>query len=231
MINIKERVEEGKAYIEKELNNTELFKYIVDILRKGNKKAQTVKGILNEGAEIQTLKGSLGITRAKAISDEFCNNTQGLLVGVGSDIFMAHSVALPKLKKGNILLTIKSVADIKDIVKKPSCYMKEFTKFNTSIDPQTDLFSLIEPENTKKQSVEIMYYGIIAYHFSANELLDHVNIVFFDTEMKTILETIEIPEYLLGNKADIVYEDKPVLVEENIKDQSLKEKLKIKKIN
>ncbi|MGL6173316.1 MAG: hypothetical protein ACRC1P_01720 [Cellulosilyticaceae bacterium] len=231
MINNKERVEEGKAYIAKELNNTKLFQYIVDVLRRGNKKAQTVKGILNEGAEIQTLKGSLGIARAKAISDEFCNSTQGLLVGVDTDILMAHSVALAKLKKGNILLTIKSVADIKDIVKKPSCYMKEFTKFNTVIDPQTDLFGLMETKQAKKLPVEIMYYGIIAYHFSANELLEHVSIVFFDTEMKTILEVIKVPESLLGNKADIVYEDKPVLEAVNIKDQSLKEKLKIKKIN
>ncbi len=227
MINNEVSLEQRREYIHNQLQQEDIFKYIIGLLREGNDKLIQAQKQLNKGMEIQTQKGAIGISRSKAIGDVICNSKLGGAIGVYTDTFLAHSVALPKLEKGNILITIKSCNRPEDISKNPSCYMKEFAQGNIPLDPQLNCFNALG--ETISSSIPTKYYAILAYHFSTDDHLDYVKMVFFDSEMKHIIEEIDVPKHLLGNKE---YVPQPkvesIISKENIKKEDLKDKLKIK---
>ncbi len=227
MINNEIPLEQRREYIHNQLQQEDVFKYIISMLREGNNKLIQAQKQLNQGMEIQTQRGAIGISRSKVIGDIICNSTLGDAIGVYTDTFLAHSVALPKLEKGNILITIKSCSRPEDICKKPSCYMKDFVQGNISLDPQLNCFSALGELTIS--SIPKKYYAILAYHFSTEEHLDYVKIVFFDSEIKHIIEEIDVPKQLLGNKEYVIDSKmKSIVSKGNIKSGDLKDKLKIK---
>lgn len=218
----------------KEIEELILEKHFLEFSKRnilyGKQNFNKAKDISTSGA-IETMKPADGIYSAKKIGDAFCNCEFADEYGIDVDTYKAGSTPIPIIRIDNIYMTIKSIKNVDNIIKKPPTYMKELVKNNINLEGQINMFDKIDEKLESKFNDE-KYYGILTYHFNISDELEHITVVFYDSKLENELLRVEAPKDMLNTREPIAPTNKPTVSEENLNkgNESLKKILTLKKI-
>jgi hypothetical protein len=220
MLNSKEYLQDNLNKINETLNNSEFYKFL-NIVYKIGVLQHKKKRKLDEKNEIETYPASKGFSKISDIGNVICNKRELWPKGVSADVILSQKIPVIKVK--NIMLTMKSTKNIDSLWKKPTGYMKQYSKLNKGITPQIDMLSndLVEDLDELKVNLASKYYGILAYDLGSDNTLKSMKIIFLSDNANSIVHTVNIPIIKLDEK--IVPENRSLKdkIQEN-KGESLK---------
>ncbi|OPX47914.1 hypothetical protein [Clostridium thermobutyricum] len=221
MIDNKENLEKIRNNLIKEVSD-EKFQYeIVRCLKEGNKEFESDRK--KNKKPIDSYKSSKGMDRAKKIGDMICNSKEFNKIGVKVDVFLSQGIPVIYLK--DIMFTIKSLKDSKDILKNNSDYIKKYSKLNRKLNPQISIDTIFDEESN---NFVYNYYGVIVYHISNAGILEFVKFIFLNENTKEILLEISVNKNIINSEEKITSKEPEIVSEDNIKGKSLKKLLRIK---
>ncbi|MDU1309985.1 MAG: hypothetical protein E6923_04590 [Clostridium sp.] len=222
MYDLKTDLEENIREIDVLLNNEEIQKCIYDSFNLGIK-AYLKKESLNVGKQITTYPASKGIKRASEIGDAICNSKEAEKLGIKTDIILTSHI--PIIRIGKIALTIKSLKTIDDIYKCNSQYIKDYSRINKALSPQTDMF-LDNPQ--VELSLNSKYYGVLVYKIGQDNTISNMTFVFLNDKCDMIVHKVEVDLAKFRNSGEIGHEDPSTAHSITREEKSLKDKIKLK---